>query len=776
MIQPYKGVNTVKLMNEHAVGDRIWQRLSFGSEIDLIIVIFMMVLVILAVWWLYRLSKVDISRPIRVLLIILKSAALTSLFICILKPQIIIPNKLPRESHLAILVDGSSSMALHDNGKELSRGEAAIEMMYGENGLVNRLGERLKVHTFSFDSGFNLISNPGELVFTGSRTDINQGLQHAENALEEVPLSGIVLISDGGDNTGEDPVHMARLLNSKKIPVFAVGVGQKKIEKDLEITRLTASQSVLQDSIFDVSVTVRNQGYGEDDIELVIEQEDRIVSTQRFKVENGISTKRHTFELMPEKEGPLVYTVRIPEESDEIVTENNKQTFLVNNEKRRLNILYVEGYPRNEYKFIRRAVQDDKDLRIAAYLKTGPQKYLRQGMDSPEELDKGYPVEEEELFRYEAIIIGDVPRGFFTTEQLAITKEFVSKRGGGLLMIGGKNGFSDGFIDTPIADLLPITLIREDKVPMQLRGSPQSKDHPTGQKFTLRLTMEGERSPLLRLKGETEMNLRFWESMPQLQGINVTGPAKPGAVVLAVHPFLNYQNRSLPVIAYERYGRGRTMAITTSSTWRWQMLMAHEDTSHERFWRQLLRWLAGSALHRVEINLDRDSYVAGDEVLVSVRISDRSFSPVNDATVWLKVTGPDNTIQDIRLAWSVKEEGVYRGAFNVHKNGVYNLGVSSTSASGAIDEADISLFAGGYNMEYTNPAMNAALLMKIAEESGGKFYTEGDISQLVNDIWYLPQDYTVLIREDIWDSPIMFFLIVLFFSLEWFIRRRKGVS
>ena len=126
-------------------------------------------------------------------------------------------------------------------------------------------------------------------------------------------------------------------------------------------------------------------------------------------------------------------------------------------------------------------------------------------------------------------------------------------------------------------------------------------DHPTGRKFALRLTTEGQRSMLLRLGVEDEANRQLWRDMPQLQGINVTGRAKPGTTVLAVHPTLQFQGEPLPVLAYERYGRGRTMAIMTATTWRWQMLKPHEDTSHERFWRQILRWLTANTPTPVEI-------------------------------------------------------------------------------------------------------------------------------------------------------------------------------
>ena len=144
----------------------------------------------------------------------------------------------------------------------------------------------------------------------------------------------------------------------------------------------------------------------------------------------------------------------------EIIEENNKYSFLVDNsEKAALDVLYVEGHPRNEYKFIRRAVQGDKSIRLATYLQTGPEKYYRQGIESATELSRGFPITKEELYRYEAIILGDIEESFFNADQLQMIDDFVAERGGGFLMSGMVD---EEFIGTPIADILPLTLIEEN--------------------------------------------------------------------------------------------------------------------------------------------------------------------------------------------------------------------------------------------------------------------------------------------------------------------------
>jgi uncharacterized membrane protein len=448
----------------------------------------------------------------------------------------------------------------------------------------------------------------------------------------------------------------------------------------------------------------------------------------------------------------------------------------VDNQKKRVEIFYIEGHPRNEYKFIRRAAGADTAVRLKTYLMTGPQKFLRQDIDSAMELARGYPASEAELFKYDAVIFGDIPRNFFTDDQLALTREFVSRRGGGFLMLGGSTAFDNGFIGTPIEDLLPVALVHGNYLPPELRGGGRKGDHPTGRKFALRLTTEGQQSMLLRLGVDDEANRQLWRDMPQLQGINVTGRAKPGTTVLAVHPTLQFQGELLPVLAYERYGRGRTMAITTATTWRWKMLKPHEDTSHERFWRQILRWLTVNTPTPVEILLERNQFSTGDDVKVRARVYDQGYGPDSDAIVWLKITDPDAAVQDLQMQADIAQAGDYVAAFTVSKTGVYQM---EASLSGEVHQkgyASLSFLVADSLHELRDAAMNSELLAKIAQTGGGKFYNPRTADRLVKDLEAKRKVQTVNIQLDVWDIPIVFFLLLACFGLEWLQRRRKGLS
>ncbi len=734
------------------------------------------ILIIVAVWLLYLKTTTPLSRLSKFALIALKSLALVILFMALLRPILTLSKTLPQQSYLGILIDDSESMSIPDMDGRQSRGAVLQDVLYQDNGVIARLRENFRVQTFRFDQETYRMWNADSLTRQGTGTSISQGLEHTIDRLKGFPLSGIVLISDGGNNDEHNPVHTASRLQSLNIPVFSVGVGQAVIAKDVEIVQVRSTKTVIENSIFEVHVLVRHQGYEGHDVNLEITEGGAVVVTQKITLGKNGTTQQHTVELIPTRQGLLTYTLRLVEQAGEIIAANNQQTFLVNNQPKPADILYIEGHPRHEYKFIQRALKGDEFLRLATYLQTAPQKFLRQGITSPQELSTGFPTSKEDLYHYEAIIFGDVAKKFFTDQQLSLTQSFITERGGGFLMIGGSTAFEEGFIDTPIADLLPVTLIREPQLPAHLRRGERQGMSAVGDKFILQLTPEGEQSSILRLGFQGEMNQQQWQKMPSLQSINVTGSVKPGATILAVHPTLRYQNAPLPLMVHERYGRGRTMALTTASTWRWQMLLPFDDTSHERFWRQLTRWLTGSAPAPLELSLDRDIYQIGDTVAARARVVNRAYAPVKDATVWLKISHPNGAIQDMPLKWDIQEEGMYTGSFIAQEQGVYHLEALSTTPAHETHEASMGVLVSASMKEYTNASMDATLLRNIAEVSGGKFYTIDEMDQLINDVEHLSNEYAVQMEEELWDMPLVMLLLLSCFSLEWFIRRQKGIS
>jgi uncharacterized membrane protein len=766
------------LLDQHYL-DAIEQgRFTFAYGLSPWLALLVVVALVGAVWWSYRKTTRSLSPAWKTSLITLRSLVLILLFVCLLRPVVTTEQVVPQETYLAILVDDSQSMSIPDLAGSQTRAAAVSELLYGNAGIVEPLGESFQVRTFRFDKSTQRVSEPGALTAAGTASSLDQALQYVDEQLSGLALGGVLLISDGADNEGTDPVPRAQSFGAREIPVFTVGVGQENIPRDVGIVDVVAAKTVLEGSVFNVDIALSNQGYANQPVEVAVLDGETVVSSQQVVLGADSSTRRVSIELTPERREAIVYTLQVAEQEGEIVLQNNHYSFLVDNTERpALDVLYVDGHPRNEYKFIRRAVEGDTSLRLATYLQTGPGKFYRQGIETPLELSGGFPETREELYQYEAVILGDIDKDFFTDEQLTMLQDFVAERGGGLLVAGM---LQDEFVDTVLADILPVTLVPSTMLPQNLQGGITRGTHLTGEIFTPKLTTEGEFSELLRLHSDDAENLRLWGQMPDLQGAYVTGRAKPGATVLMEHNVLQFQNQLLPIIAMQRYGSGRSMAVTSASTWRWQMMMPAADQSHERVWRQLLRWLSVSALERVTIEFDREFYHVGDRVEVTATVRDINYQPDNNASVWVHLTGPEGELLDAAMEWDIDRDGVYRASFEVQSEGVFDLLVDVASAAGEADRSDterMTAFVVTPSLrEFTSAGRDTALLERIAEVSAGRYYNVGQTSSLVNDITYTPNAYSVEVQEDLWDTPLLLLLLILLLCADWIARRFKGLS
>ncbi len=683
----------------------------------------------------------------------------------------------PQETYLAVLIDDSQSMSITDIPEGLSR-QAAVQAQLYDDGLLDELSESFQIRSFRFDKETQRIAGIEELSEAGTASSIDQALAYVDDQLNGLPLGGIVLVSDGADNSDSDPLSKAREFGARQIPIFSIGVGQEDIPQDIGIVDVSAAKTVLEGSVFSVQVAVNHQGYEGQEVELAIMDGDtQVVSDVVTLGAEGV-TRRYDLELTPERPELIVYDLNVELQSGEIIENNNSYSFLVDNtEKDALDILYIEGHPRNEYKFIRRAVSGDSSLRLATYLQTGPEKYYRQGIESATELSSGFPEDREELYQYEAIILGDIEFDFFNADQLQMIEDFVAERGGGFLMSGMVD---EEFIGTPIADILPITLVEENFLPSHLRGGIRRGEHPTGELFFPRLTNNGEFSPLLRLATDDSENIAMWRQFPELQGVYVTGRIKPGAEVLIEHPLLQYQNQALPLLASQRYGSGRSMSLTTASTWRWQMMLPSADQSHETLWRQLLRWLAVSAPERITIEFDREFYNVGDPVNVKATVLNNEYEADNDATLWMQTSNPLEEFLDVPMEWDIEEDGVYRASFVAEEEGVYSLLVDVASAAGEASDSSAEKRAAFVVTpslrEYTNAELDSGLLSRISEASGGSYFNLAAAAALADTIEFTPNAYSREVEIDLWDRPWLLGLLILLLCADWISRRMKGLS
>ena len=437
----------------------------------------------------------------------------------------------------------------------------------------------------------------------------------------------------------------------------------------------------------------------------------------------------------------------------------------VDSDKRR--ILYVEGEPRWEYKFIRRAEDDDRIVQIASMLRTTANKIYVQGRENDKELLNGFPMTSDELFSYQAIVIGSVEATYFTPQQQELIHQFVDRRGGGLLLLGGQFSLADGgWAASGLADLLPVTLPG--------RKGTFHRDHATPM-----LTPAGAESVICRLSEDPTKNADRWKKLPYLIDYQDPGTPKPGAEVLAE---MMAGGRKLPLLITQNFGRGRTAVLATGGTWRWQMSLPLGDTSHDDFWRQLLRWMVSDTPGRVVASVPSQMLFDDGRVQFSANVRDKDYLPVVDAQVQAHVTGPQGATAVVELTPEANNPGVFHGEWNAEKPGSYVTEITAIRAN-AKDAAgpqeigrDVLTFARMDGVaENFHTEQNRELLQQLAAQTGGRYWQPKDLPGLAQEIPYSEAGITIREAKDLWNMPVVFLLLLLLRSSEWLLRRKWGI-
>jgi uncharacterized membrane protein len=449
------------------------------------------------------------------------------------------------------------------------------------------------------------------------------------------------------------------------------------------------------------------------------------------------------------------------------VTENNAREAMIDVRDRREKILYFQGEPRHDVGFILRAVAKDENLQVVLLQRTADNKFYRRGIDGPDELTAGFPKTREELFAYRGVILGSIEAGAFTGDQLQMLAEFVDRRGGGLMMLGGARSCSGGgYAGTAVGEVLPLVLDQGQRTAQLAR-------------LIVKPTRAGAGHGVTQIAETEAASAERWDFLatlePKVTTLNVASATKPGATVLLAGTDESRGER--PVLAFQRYGRGKAFAFTLQDSWLWQMhaAISVEDMTHEYLWRQLLRALVDGVPDVVEPHLT-DRVEPGESITLRADIVDKGFVELNDASVVAHVTRPDGSIVDVPMQWSGERSGEYVATVATSGQGAYEARIDASRAGQVIGSTMAHVRAAPGDAEYFDATMHATTLRRIAEETGGRFYTADTMQGLAEDLRYTGRGVTTVEERELWHLPIVFILLVGLMCAEWAYRRAVGLS
>jgi len=678
------------------------------------------------------------------------------LLILLWQPALVVAQLEPQRNIIAIVVDDSRSMATMEDGA--SRLEQAVKVLRG--GVLAGLQNQFQTRLYRLDSQATRVSSLAELKASTPVTHIGAGLKQLAEETSDLPIGAVVLLSDGSDNSGGVDLDTITTLRSRRIPVHTVGFGRVEMSQDVEIDDATVAPRALADSRLAAIVRFHQHGYAGRKATLSVHDGATVLATRgiTFAADGVVQTENLMFNAGSAGAKALRFSIDpLPGEENPL---NNAVTRLVNVESGRRRILYVEGEPRWEYKFIRRAESDDSIIQLVSMLRTTENKIYRQGIDNPNELAQGFPASAEELFAYQGLIIGSVEAGYFTPAQRDLIEQFVDRRGGGLLLLGGRYALADGgWSASSLADLLPSLL-------------PPRKGTFHRDPATVSLTPAGADNVICRLAEDPSRNLARWKKLPYLADYQDPGSPKPGAAVLVE---MTGGGRKAPLLITENYGRGRTAILATGGTWRWQMGLPSGDHTHDAFWQQLLRWLVAGTPGRVAVSISKPILFDEGGIRFSAEVRGRDFTPAPDALVQAHISGPDGQSATLDLAPDPTAPGTFQGEWSANRPGLYSVLVTAKQGVTELgsDSQDFERMDGvaeNFHLE-----QNRDLLERLAKQTGGRYWQPAETTQLARDIPYSEAGISFRQTKELWDMPAVFILILLLRCSEWLLRRKWGI-
>jgi len=741
---------------------------TFASPWPALLVIGGVALVAIPALLTYGSARGDSRRADRIVMAVLRLGLVAVLTFILFQPTLVLTSVVPQRNFVGILIDDSQSMRIVDDDG-VARSDF-VRSTFGEEGseLLEGLSEKFTLRFFRFSRDASRLNDMGELSYTGTETNLGNALVRAQEELAGVPISGLVVLSDGADNSGTALAESLLPLQAAGIPVYTVGLGEEELSPDVQISRVEMPRTVLAGTSLVVDVVVSHRGYSGRTVQVMVEDAGMLLASEDVTFERDGEPVVARVRIQADDAGPRLLRFRVSAQEGERVTANNLRDVLLDVVDRNEKILYFEGEPRWEVKFLRRAVYDDENLQVVVLQRTAESKFLRLDVDDAEELAAGFPKTREELFRYRALILGSVEASFFTHDQLDMIADFVSRRGGGLLVLGGRNAFAQGgYQGTRLAEVLPVFM--DDEL------STGSGTYST--ELYVSPTRTGLTHPATQLgEDDSETVRERWESLPAVTTLNPITRLKPGATGLLTGGPEDERDRQI-VLAYHRYGRGKVVALPIQDSWIWQMHadIPLEDQTHEVFWRQLLRWLTDGVPDQVEAQSEREVVEPGQPATLAVEISDSAYVEVNDGNVVAVVRYPSGDSITVPLDWDVERDGHYEASFPTTGPGLYEVSVQAMRGGDTIGTALTYVNVAPSDAEYFDASMRGTTLRRIAEQTGGLFYTPETVATLPEDIGLTGAGVTLTEERDLWDMPILLLLVLGLMAGEWGYRRKRGL-
>lgn len=788
-------------------------------------------------WLVYRAERKDVGTGPKAVLTALRAMLVLLVLLLLMGPVLTVETIKIRRGYLIVLLDESRSMRksdplptaaekrrvgwvtgdADDNDdispseetalRSLTRAEIVRRVLLNPRlKILDPLEEKLNVAYFTFSSGAAPRESRAALLegyraenCLGAETAIGDAIKAALNSLKGQHVVGVVVFSDGKNNSGMATVEIAKQLRQRYLPIYTVAAGVPHTPRDIGISELEARDAVLANDELQVNFKLRSFGYENESLDVrfhvyTIKEKDKEPGTSPQELERLIEQSRkeldhrvtlqgrsqkqaETIRWVPKVPGDYLLTLSVDPRADENSAHNNYLVHRLRVADDKIKVLYVEHPPRYEYRYLKNALIRDPKILAHCLLTSADEGFPQEHTRSDDPLFRQplqeFPKDLKALLEFDVILYGDVEPGRLSENAARNIEAFVSEFGGGIIFMSGMMHNPRSLANTPMANLLPV-------VPDDTRD-PFEHDKIYVDEFHYQLTPDGKASPITTFKefrGDRERNLEHWEDRDQrgdgLRGIRWyqrVRKLKAGATPLVELTGVPGETTRPPLFVTQHVGRGRVFWSATEETWLWRYLRGDYPWFYP-FWQQAMYWVREGKLlgaRRFRVNVDKERYTRGESVQVYVNAYDERFELRQDPALEVFVDPPAGDRIRLELLKDRNRDGYYEGAYLPADTGLYRIWAG--------DEDESTRAVARFNVyipdrEEDEPILDVATLAELAEESaGGKFFPIDQVGGLPEAVRNSDQQLREVKEDDLWDSPLVYLLFALLITAEWILRK-----
>lgn len=713
-------------------------------------------------------------------------AVMTLLLVMLLNPVERREHRLPDQAaQVQFLVDASRSMGLEQPQSRSLQVQQAIQLVDSQ---LRQKPNHARIQLFRFGQQLSSAADLSQLQPKDDVTRLAEALEQLPSRFSRELPRGVVVFSDGVIDDAERLDEVAGIFQSIHVPIHVYPIGGTSIRGDVAIDEMVVPPRGDAGVKAPVRGVVRGTGYDGERIVLQVRSAGRPQLPPLATLPITLSEKPQPFEMIVEANpdyGELVLEAPVLE--GEVSDQNNRVPFQLAKATRKLKVLYMEGTGSNEYRWVRDALQEDKDIECVSLV--ADQQYVqRPRLVRVDDAYRGFPATREELLQFDCVICSDISIGAFTKEQLDWTVELVDKRGGGFMMVGGMTSFGAGGWDQTVWDQL---------IPVDMTGGAIGRGW-LYHTFSVQIPESALVHPIWKIVEDPEQNRRVLAAMPQFLGTNYMQRLKPAATLLAQSATPIPQAGIMPIIASQTYGRGRTVAFAPDTTADWGRFFESQwgegdNRYFRRFWRNTIRWLTENSTggnKRLQIETDRVIYRTGQPIQLTARATDEQARETIDyqltASVKLSNAQPSASAPPVLSLSPTAQGKVYTGNLETqflaatmgdevsHVFASYEIEIVATEKGNEVSRATTRVMILPDLHELVQPRARADVLDRLATASGGQtLRSAGDLLSLMRSLRVTAGD-SIISRQPLWDRAWLWALILTLLAIEWSLRRLSG--